>query len=375
MRSVSGRLAQSAFCEPLSSVTFRYWATQIGQAELSLPQQPAREHGVENRARHKVVVLAEKPQIVIRAMHDEFMLAQRFQERAKVNARQRIDQFISVRRGDLDEANLLRVGVEAVSFGIEGNPRGAVEARHQFVQLQVVINHLHRQYKVKPKSPKEENLARHIFRGGAGFTLASNQINFIRCRAVAYFSTTAKCSRPFRAKWTSPSCSKSDYHGRMKRASTASCDAPFLLPMGVMVVGSVLLAWLVGHLLGLTNWVDHTDRVIAEARTCEKLAVDMETGLRGYLITGDPSLMQPFNEAESQLGTELESLSQQVSDNPFQAERVETIRNGVRPMDQPRPGNARPPPARRGLPEHPAQCPGQSVHGHGAERVRRFCEG
>ena len=100
----------------------------------------------------------------------------------------------------------------------------------------------------------------------------------------------------------------------------------FLLPMAVLAVGSILLAWLVSHLLGLTNWVDHTDRVIAQARTCEKLAVDMETGLRGYLITGDPSLMQPFNEAEAQMGNEVSSLEEQVSDNSFQAERVETIR-------------------------------------------------
>lgn len=99
-----------------------------------------------------------------------------------------------------------------------------------------------------------------------------------------------------------------------------------LLPMAVMIVASVSLAWLVSHLLGLTNWVDHTDRVIAEARTCEKLAVDMETGLRGYLITGDASFMQPFNEAESQMGNELQDLSLEVRDNPFQAERVETIR-------------------------------------------------
>jgi signal transduction histidine kinase len=100
----------------------------------------------------------------------------------------------------------------------------------------------------------------------------------------------------------------------------------FLLPMSVMVVASIMLAWLVGHLLSLTNWVDHTDRVIAESRRCEKLAVDMETGLRGYLITGDPSFMQPFNEAETQLGNELQLLGQEVADNPVQAERVRAIR-------------------------------------------------
>ena len=36
--------------------------------------------------------------------------------------------------------------------------------------------------------------------------------------------------------------------------------------------------------------------------------------------------MQPFNEAQSLLGDELDLLGQQVADNPFQAERVETIR-------------------------------------------------
>jgi len=121
------------------------------------------------------------------------------------------------------------------------------------------------------------------------------------------------------------------FKNRLSHAHEASFNRivrrTFLLPMAVLAVGSILLAWLVSHLLGLTNWVDHTDRVIAQARTCEKLAVDMETGLRGYLITGDPSLMQPFNEAESQMGNELSSLEEQVSDNSFQAERVESIRN------------------------------------------------
>ncbi len=104
----------------------------------------------------------------------------------------------------------------------------------------------------------------------------------------------------------------------------------FLLPMGVMVIASISLAWLVGHLLGLANWVNTTDRVIAEARTCEKLAVDMETGLRGYLITGDPTFLQPFNEAETELANDLHELRHQVSDYPFQAEHVENIQKAYR---------------------------------------------
>ena len=99
-----------------------------------------------------------------------------------------------------------------------------------------------------------------------------------------------------------------------------------LLPLGVTVLASILLAWLVGHLLGLANWVDHTDRVIADARTCEKLTVDMETGLHGTFSHGQSHVLAALNEAEAQLDGELQLLSQQVLDNPFQAERAEAIR-------------------------------------------------
>jgi signal transduction histidine kinase len=158
-----------------------------------------------------------------------------------------------------------------------------------------------------------------------GFTLAANEIGLILFLG-RYLLGKGGFSAPLPARtaWFSM------FKKRLSRAHEASFNRivrrTFLLPMGVMVVASIALAWLVSHLLGLTNWVDHTDRVIAQARTCEKLAVDMETGLRGYLITGDSSFMQPFNQAQSQLSGELESLSHQVLDSPFQADRVEAIR-------------------------------------------------
>src|SRR6516162_2476299 len=104
------------------------------------------------------------------------------------------------------------------------------------------------------------------------------------------------------------------FKDRLSRTHEASFNRivlrTFLLPMGVMVLASILLAWMVGNLLDLESWVDHTDRVIAEARTCEKLAVDMETGLRGYLITGNSTFLQPFNEAETELASELQVLGE-----------------------------------------------------------------
>ncbi len=98
------------------------------------------------------------------------------------------------------------------------------------------------------------------------------------------------------------------------------------LPIGVMVFASLLLAWLVSHLLTVTNSVDHTDQVIAQAQTSERLIVGMETDMRGYLITGDRDLLPQFSRVGAEIGPELFMLSQLVSDNPPQVERVKTIR-------------------------------------------------
>ncbi len=96
--------------------------------------------------------------------------------------------------------------------------------------------------------------------------------------------------------------------------------------MGVMVVASLCLAWLVSHLLTVADWVDHTDRVIAQAQQCENLIINMETGMRGFLLTGDPASLKPFNQSKSQVGGELDVLSRMVADNPQQVEKVKAIR-------------------------------------------------
>ena len=43
--------------------------------------------------------------------------------------------------------------------------------------------------------------------------------------------------------------------------------------------------------------VNHADQVIGEARDLLKLNIDMETGVRGFLFTGRPVFLQPYNEA------------------------------------------------------------------------------
>ncbi|MGZ3429119.1 MAG: CHASE3 domain-containing protein, partial [Polyangia bacterium] len=71
--------------------------------------------------------------------------------------------------------------------------------------------------------------------------------------------------------------------------------------------------------------VDHTDRVIAETNHVQKLLLDEETGLRGYLLSQREDFLEPLHDAEKQLGPALASLRALVSDNPEQIARLAVL--------------------------------------------------
>lgn len=74
-----------------------------------------------------------------------------------------------------------------------------------------------------------------------------------------------------------------------------------------------------------SRWVEHTHRVIAEARRLESLISDAETGQRGFLISGQEVFLTPFNRALDQWNPTVEELHQLVSDNPRQQELIQRI--------------------------------------------------
>ncbi|HTA21851.1 MAG TPA: CHASE3 domain-containing protein [Polyangia bacterium] len=106
--------------------------------------------------------------------------------------------------------------------------------------------------------------------------------------------------------------------------------------MGVLVVPLLLLVVLaaalvaqVRALVDATEWIDHTDEVIATASRLERLCVDMETGVRGYLLMHDPVFRAPYEDARRELDPVLATLAALVSDNPPQRARVVTIRAAI----------------------------------------------
>ena len=95
-----------------------------------------------------------------------------------------------------------------------------------------------------------------------------------------------------------------------------------LPPVIVVALLAALLVWQIEQLKGVDHMVDHTDQVIAETNYLQKLLLDEETGLRGFLLSQSDDFLQPFDSAEKQLAPALASLRALVSDNPEQLARL-----------------------------------------------------
>ena len=105
---------------------------------------------------------------------------------------------------------------------------------------------------------------------------------------------------------------------------------------GRMVVASGLLAIVVGgafavviltstDLRGTTELRRETREALVAAETLEKQIIDLETGLRGFVITRDDSFLEPSNEARAALPRTASELERLAADEPVQLARVRRI--------------------------------------------------
>ncbi|MBD0337070.1 MAG: CHASE3 domain-containing protein [Cyanobacteria bacterium Co-bin13] len=97
------------------------------------------------------------------------------------------------------------------------------------------------------------------------------------------------------------------------------------LPIVLLLLLAGVSMLQVARLLEALNWIDHTDRVISQSNYTQKLLLDMETGLRGYLLTGEPDFLEPYQQASVTTGDSFEALQRLVSDNPSQSQRIREI--------------------------------------------------
>ncbi|MDO9019062.1 MAG: methyl-accepting chemotaxis protein [Deltaproteobacteria bacterium] len=99
-----------------------------------------------------------------------------------------------------------------------------------------------------------------------------------------------------------------------------------VLPLALLGVVGALMFWQIDRLVTLTGWVDHTDKVIAQASHLERLYIDRETGVRGYLNTGAPEFLEPYTRAQAVLPRLLAEQARMIADNPTQLRLLDEAR-------------------------------------------------
>jgi CHASE3 domain sensor protein len=94
------------------------------------------------------------------------------------------------------------------------------------------------------------------------------------------------------------------------------------MPLGMGVLSALVFVGIIAYLINVLSWVEHSEHVIGRANEVSKLSIDMEAGMRGYLLSGDDDFLAPYLVAKPKLEAELNNLARLVVDNPTQTDRV-----------------------------------------------------
>jgi len=95
--------------------------------------------------------------------------------------------------------------------------------------------------------------------------------------------------------------------------------------LSLMTIIAVIVFFSVRSLTNNFFWVDHTHNVLATASSIEAAAVDMETGMRGFLLAGKEEFLAPYNNGNKSFNSLVKSLTKTVSDNPAQVKLLTEI--------------------------------------------------
>ena len=119
----------------------------------------------------------------------------------------------------------------------------------------------------------------------------------------------------------------------MQRASTID-DQSFrrilarnvTLPLAAGITSAAIFVGVFAYLMSTLSSVENSERAIANAQELRTLAVDMETGMRGFLLTGDDAFLSPYRAAAPQFKATTDTLAELLETDSTQIARLRRIR-------------------------------------------------
>lgn len=97
------------------------------------------------------------------------------------------------------------------------------------------------------------------------------------------------------------------------------------LPSVLLLSFSGVSWWQVTRLISAMQWVDHTDQVITQAYRTQNLLLEIQSGSRGYILTGELEILAPYLESRPVTNDAFTQLKHLVADNPSQTQRLNQL--------------------------------------------------
>lgn len=99
----------------------------------------------------------------------------------------------------------------------------------------------------------------------------------------------------------------------------------FLTPVVLLAFLSALVFFSLERLLNANHWVNHTHQAIGMGNGLKRSLINMETGLRGYLIAGKDEFLEPYEVGIKDFEALMQKAKTKVSDNPKQVNRLKDV--------------------------------------------------
>jgi CHASE3 domain sensor protein len=99
----------------------------------------------------------------------------------------------------------------------------------------------------------------------------------------------------------------------------------FLVPLLLAAALGGVFALQTYYLRDAMQEVEHSYLVQTRSRSLLKLLLDMETGLRGYLLTSEEHFLQPYRLAATQVGPTLDELNRLTASDARQQQLLRDV--------------------------------------------------
>ena len=97
------------------------------------------------------------------------------------------------------------------------------------------------------------------------------------------------------------------------------------VPLGFGFLSAFFFSAIVYYLLSVSHWVEQSVKGVAHAHEALRLVADLETGLRGYFITGEEPFLDPYRQGLGHMAIELDELRKYERGNALQLARIDKI--------------------------------------------------